>query len=121
MLSAPKFCSRHLYHNPPGNGVGTVEHPMNLKALVQEQSTEEAESDSAWDVEHLASDEDGLVIFDGGTYSRGPTMLIELDAAASSEADEALEADKERLKRQLSLEASPTPLRLGQDKHQIAQ
>lgn len=71
------------------------------------ESKEEAASDTAWDVEYVASDEDGLVIFDGGTYSRGPAALFDRDDAASPSSDDvALEADKERLERHFSLEAS---------------
>lgn len=58
----------------------------------------------AWDVEHIASDEHGLVIFDGGAYSRGPAAIFDDDENSDSGQDEALEADKERLERQLSLE-----------------
>lgn len=60
----------------------------------------------AWDVEYVASDEEGLVIFDGGTYSRGPAALLEPGEVATSGSDESLEADRERLQRQLSLEVS---------------
>ena len=74
--------------------------------LPQDQSKEDTDPDVAWDVEHIASDEDGLVIFDGGTYSRGPAAVFDGDNDPSSGDDEALEADKERLERQLSLEVS---------------
>ncbi len=60
----------------------------------------------AWDVEYIASNEEGLVIFDGGTYSRGPAVLLEPGEVAISSGDESLEADRERLQRQLSLEVS---------------
>ena len=62
--------------------------------------------DVAWDVEYVASDEEGLVIFDGGTYSRGPAALLEPDEASNSGGSESLESDRERLQRQLALEAS---------------
>ncbi|CAK0747075.1 hypothetical protein CVIRNUC_001740 [Coccomyxa viridis] len=71
-----------------------------------EEAKAEAEDDTAWDEETIASDEEGLVIFDGGTYSRGPAALVELGGAAGAGDDEDLEADKERLERQLTLEPS---------------
>ena len=74
--------------------------------LSQDHSQAEAEPDVAWDVENIASDEDGLVIYDGGTYSRGPTAVFDGSGDASPDQDEALEADKERLERQLSLEVT---------------
>ena len=60
-------------------------------------------------------DEDGLVYFDGGTYSRGPSSLVDAGeggAAAESPEDDAgsgeqggvLDADRERLERQLTLQ-----------------
>lgn len=58
----------------------------------------------------MSSEEDGLVIFDGGTYSRGPSSLIAAEeefGGADSDGVEALEADKERLERQLQLEVTP--------------
>ncbi len=60
-----------------------------------------------WEEEIISSEEDGLVIFDGGTYSRGPSSLIvakEDFGGADSAGVEALEADKERLERHLQLE-----------------
>ena len=72
----------------------------------QDQSKEQADPDVAWDVEHIASDEHGLVIFDGGAYSRGPAAIFDDDDEIDSGQDDALEADKERLERQLSLEVS---------------
>ncbi|CAL5219058.1 g818 [Coccomyxa viridis] len=75
-------------------------------ATAKDQSKGEANPDVAWDVEHIASDEHGLVIFDGGAYSRGPAAIFDDDENSDSGQDEALEADKERLERQLSLEPS---------------
>lgn len=72
----------------------------------QDHSQEEKEPDVAWDVEDIASNENGLVIFDGGAYSRGPTAIFDDSGDSSPGQDEALEADKDRLERQLSLEAS---------------
>ena len=72
--------------------------------FAQEEAKAEAEDDTAWDEETIASDEEGLVIFDGGTYSRGPAALVELGGAAGAGDGEDLEADKERLERQLTLE-----------------
>lgn len=90
--------------------LAAMNRPEELCASPQEESKEskeEAASDTAWDVEYVASDEDGLVIFDGGTYSRGPAALFDKDDAASPSVDDvALEADKERLERHFSLEAS---------------
>ncbi|CAL8461581.1 g1112 [Coccomyxa elongata] len=57
-----------------------------------------------WEEEIISSEEDGLVIFDGGTYSRGPSSLLAMEDFNSGDAD--LQADKERLERQLSLETS---------------
>ena len=78
--------------------------PQNCIAAPQDQSKEDTDPDVAWDVEHIASDEDGLVIFDGGAYSRGPAAVFDDGDGSSSEHDEDLKADKERLERQLSLE-----------------
>ncbi|EIE22064.1 hypothetical protein COCSUDRAFT_66811 [Coccomyxa subellipsoidea C-169] len=56
-----------------------------------------------WEEEIISSEEDGLVFFDGGTYSRGPSSLL---AEEVFEGGDLLQADKERLERRLSLEAS---------------
>ncbi len=64
-----------------------------------------------WEEEIISSEEDGLVIFDGGTYSRGPSSLLAMEDFYSEDAD--LQADKERLERQLSLEVGqmyPNPV-----------
>ena len=64
-------------------------------------------------------DEDGLVFFDGGTYSRGPSSLVEAEEgfAEDESAEEppesreeggALDADRERLERQLTLQVGET-------------
>lgn len=51
----------------------------------------------------ISSEEDGLVFFDGGTYSRGPSSLL-ADEDFQDGGGDLLQADKERLERQLSLE-----------------
>ena len=60
-------------------------------------------SQDEWEEEIISSEEDGLVFFDGGTYSRGPSSLL---AEEVFEGGDLLQADKERLERQLSLEVT---------------
>ena len=52
----------------------------------------------------IAEDEDGLVIFDGGSYSRGPSQLMDVLAATLSPDQDALQIDRDNLERQLELE-----------------
>jgi hypothetical protein len=54
----------------------------------------------------ISSEEDGLVFFDGGTYSRGPSSLL-TDEDFPDGGGDLLQADKDRLERQLSLEVHP--------------
>jgi hypothetical protein len=87
---------------------------------------------SGWEYDEIASDEDGLVFFDGGTYSRGPSVLVDAgdeegEEGRAEEGPEGWEesedgeeedsgqlgADKDRLERQLSLEVGRMLLTKG--------
>ena len=92
------------WHAQSSSAMSELGRSASPAPFAQEEAKAEAEDDTAWDEETIASDEEGLVIFDGGTYSRGPAALVELGGAADAGNDEDLEADKERLERQLTLE-----------------
>lgn len=78
----------------------------------------DGEASTAWEHDEVDCDEDGLVYFDGGTYSRGPSSLVDAgeggadddespeEDAGSGEQGGALDADRERLERQLTLQVN---------------
>ena len=104
------FCMQHvlMWHAQSLTALSGLGRSSSKTSFAQEEANAEAEDDTAWDEETIASDEEGLVIFDGGTYSRGPAALVELGGAAGAGDDEDLEADKQRLERQLTLEVCTT-------------
>jgi hypothetical protein len=85
---------------------------------LQDAGDGQSSESQQWETETISSEEDGLVIFDGGTYSRGPSSLlgtyISDDVGGGDDADDVsgpaddladqLHVDKERLERQLTLE-----------------
>ncbi|KAK9909661.1 hypothetical protein WJX75_005765 [Coccomyxa subellipsoidea] len=69
------------------------------------QALRDIATQEEWEEEMISSEEDGLVFFDGGTYSRGPSSLL-TDEDFPDGGGDLLQADKDRLERQLSLETS---------------
>ena len=93
----------------------------HMKLYVAIQGDSDTKVGEQWEVETISSEEEGLVFFDGGTYSRGPPSLLPADISshdgdgggesAGDGGADLLDADKDRLERQLTLQVNHFTLR----------